>query len=390
MQLQDGVLDKISVEEMRIEILGVPDMTRILLRCGEPSPFSPKFSYSSLDWTTMARFVSDRIAIVDFGEAYLTTNHKKKHFGIPGDYGAPEILLGGVDKGAGTDIYALGQTLMDFRTRDSFIWSDATYQKFINFEMNMGPCPPPYRELAQERFGSVDKESAGDSAEMNETSEDTTSVQKYVRYNPESKFNSWTIEVNLERSGLSPEEVVSFSDLLHKLFQWQPEDRWTTDRILTHRWFSEEHKPAKDALRHAESSYAGLISPVQTSSSSDTLEDTEEPVEAKNESDGNNSSIEEEGKGPDTALEPEVSQTIDLDSHGNLGTSYQARMWSWLQWSTLFFYLAGVLSVIVYFAAHALAIHPDFHESMQVSSGLESVAPLRTVVQHVIVILVLQ
>ncbi|KAK8091623.1 hypothetical protein PG997_001984 [Apiospora hydei] len=350
MQLQDGALDNVSVHEMRLEILGRPSMTTIRLRNGERNCDCRLWRGVSLD---------------EPQEGALRDS---------GDYGAPEVLLGGVDKGVGTDIYALGQTLLDFRRRCGYIWDNDGFELT---ERNMGPCPPPFRELVQKEYGS-DTESVGDSAEQKETQEDTAKLQKYILFDPESRFAPSSIEDKLDRCGLSAEEIVSFCDLLHKMFQWQPEIRWTTDRILTHRWFSEEHEPAKDCEDFGQSSYAGLISPIQTSSSSDTTEVTEEPVEANTETVGNDSSIGEEGEGPGS------------DPHGSLGTSYQARIWPCLQWSTLVFYLAGVISVIVYFAAHALAVHPDFHEPRQVSRGPESIALLRAVVQYVIVILVLQ
>ncbi|KAK7937354.1 Protein kinase domain containing protein [Apiospora aurea] len=250
----------------------------------------------------MARFVSDQIAIVDFGEAYATANHKKEHFGIPGDYGAPEILLGGADKGIGTDIYALGHTLLDFQRRHGIIWDDGRFEQFENMEKNMGPCPPPFRELARKRFAWVNTESGDNTAEEKEIPEDTTELQKHIRYDPEDEYGTPNIEENLEYDDLSPEELALFSDLLHKMFQWKPEDRWTIDQILTHRWFSEERKPAKDGKKLSDRSfYAGLISPVQTSSSSDTPEVVEEPMEANTENDGNDSSSGEEGKGPDSA-----------------------------------------------------------------------------------------
>ncbi|KAK7909195.1 hypothetical protein PG985_015073 [Apiospora marii] len=340
MQLRDGALDHIGVEEMRHDILGPPATEDIRLWNGDQSPYSPAKAYARLDWGTMARLVSDKIAIVGLAGAYLPSSPPER-LGAPVRYSAPEVLLleDGAATGIETDIYMLGRTLVAFRTRmrEEF-WHDrlrhdsdssrrrTVWEMIHGMEMYGGPCPPPFRELALKvkhgdkqseplqpfRMLAVEKlkrdgngsEPPSDGYLTFMTIQKTTDSEKH----PEEYVTTYRL-----RQHLSPTEAASFGDLLHKLLSWQPQDRWTTDRILAHRWFSEELIDGEESATPA--------------------------------------------PGPQS--------------------------WSYLTLTTGVLYMLGVILMAVYFAANRLASQPGFFASREDTNGPASLTPPSTVGPYV-------
>ncbi|KAK8109137.1 hypothetical protein PG984_014938 [Apiospora sp. TS-2023a] len=392
MQLKDGELDTIGVEEMRREILGPPCAVNIRLRNGAKSPYSPEKAYAKLDWTTMARLVSDKIAITGFGEAYLPSDPPTR-LRVPLKYAAPEVLLkGSADKGIGTDMYTLGRTLLAFRTRrrEGFDWEnlgqksplarlEKDWERIQQMEMYGGPCPPPFRELAGQKLaydgeGTVERprEEIHISPQKNDDKDSETPSDGYLTFSitvedPDSEGDTGTEENHVVsfiarklRWCLSPEEAVSFGDLLHRLLMWHPQERWTTDKILTHRWFSEEHKPGKKFILQ---DYKGLID----GEGSET-----QGV------DGENSTTQ--------GIDGDNSATQGIDSEDPVTQNSRPKWCSYLALATFAFYTVGVFLMVLQFTAYLLESQPSFHEPREVSSGATPVSPPSTVVPHVKVI----
>ncbi|KAK8057199.1 protein kinase [Apiospora saccharicola] len=361
MQLKDDSLDEIGIDEM-CELLEAPRMVDILLRRnGSPCPHAPKQSYTGVRWGLkgLQRFVSDKIAIVDFGQAYPTTNPNPGDMGIPGDYAAPEIVLGG-PKGTGTDIWALARTIMDFRTRTMFSFSGDTSRNVREMELVAGPCQPPFRAEVQKRVSVEDENSKGYCLY------DDSYVRKDGRFdNPLDEYLG-TEHVNFL---LSRDEALSISDLLRNLFRWQPEERWHADKILSHRWFAEHHQPAQ------------LLNPNRDLRGKPETQPS--PGEERIENDTSGNQAVQEGE---TALSEEIGINVQPTK------PWRKAAWLYLGVLTMAFYLSGVIAMVSFFLAHMLANQPGFYANRP-GRGISSngaTGQLSPVIQHAVITFTLQ
>ncbi|KAK8104325.1 kinase-like domain-containing protein [Apiospora kogelbergensis] len=364
MQLKDGAFDDIGIDEMCDEILGEPTMVDIILRNGSVSPYSPKTAYSGVAWgsDTLSRFVSDKIAIVDFGEAYLTTNANPRELGIPGSYAAPEIVFGGA-KGIGTDIWALAYSILEFR-------------KLCR------PLPPSFKRAVKQKLGGgvVGASSEGEQNEKGPESSEpvqaTSTPSGPTMLNiidsehkeREGKEFDGRLEGFLSRSWrsmkLDRKEIISLGDLLQNLFRWKSEERWDTDKILAHRWFSEKHKAAK-------------------TKSDEEDHDNEPETQIPKQQD-------------DTTTNPsniiDVSDSIPIllgsDTDSQQVIQHQKRAWFYLKLFTMALYGAGIFATMVFFLAHMLSMPPGLYADRRtVSSHEPSTSQLTTVVEYVVITL---
>ncbi|KAK8848615.1 kinase-like domain-containing protein [Apiospora arundinis] len=373
MQLNEDAFDGIDADNI-YEILEAPAMVDILLRNdGSKSPYSPDMLVSSLDWNALGRFVSDKIAIVDFGESYLSSSSDTRPLGIPGNYAAPEVLLGG-QKGIGTDIYALGRTIMDFRLKECVMGDAGNYWRFKWMETLMGPCPPPFRENALERFGAQEKNADEDSESPDVPDSETMDTISYVIRSAGQTVlgDEYDHPINCHigkeryRFKLSSDEVGSLGGLLQNLFRWQPEERWDTDRILAHRWFTEKHTPVKSCKPEwvPDNEPATLISvgyDHNTTGSSNRAASTDNTIDS-----------------------------LESRSDAQQVLPRQKTAWTCLQMLGVVFYLIGALATIAFFLAHMLANQPGFYAERQMVSSHELTSLVSTVVEYVIVIFILQ
>ncbi|KAK8076079.1 hypothetical protein PG994_003351 [Apiospora phragmitis] len=360
--------------------------------------------YTSVCCEWLSKFVSDKIAIVDFGEAYLTTNPNARTPGIPGFYAAPEILFDG-QLGIGTDIWALARAILEFRPRSFLSMPGKTFVKLREMKEFAGPCPPPFRQPAQKRDLENPAYSAYFSKYLVYESKDRPKQEEYDHHIDQFLGMEWP------RLQLSREETLSLGELLQNKFRWHPEERWQTDRILAHRWFSERHQPAQ--LRNIDDFWPDR-SEVQSSAGQDDF--------------ATNSSRELTGQGSNTALsksttnqqpvrtsgnESEVQPLAGQDdiatnssreptAHGSntaLSESTtdrqpvnppQKAIWHYFQLFTVVFYLSGVTAMIAFFFGHMLANQPGFYKDRPRLSSHDTAGPIGPVVQHVVVILILQ
>ncbi|KAK7960475.1 CMGC kinase [Apiospora saccharicola] len=394
LKLKHGCFDDLNVEEMR-QLMARPGMVDIELEAGGRSPHAPEYAVTCIKWEKLWEYVSDDVAIVDFGESYETTNPTPPDLGIPIRYAAPEVVLGG-DKGIGTDLWALGCTLMDLRCRGLPSTLPYTVDMVATMEGWMGPCPPPFRLPALrglyesdlrdwEQQGEVyewPKPEPPDSAEAGEP-QPSTNVTKLgekglhignsngsedpIKAELSRELTGGFVDGELTRFRLTEEEITVFGDLLHEIFQWDPQQRWTTARIMGHEWFATQH----DGLKPATDPCLGMHRDVDS-----------RPTTAVKASEV-------------TATEPGLQVSTDVASLPKPLTQQAQSRKSWLclclQTIAIVSYLFGVFATLVFFLAHLIARQPEFPGRRgHVASGESSVAPLAVLNTPVVVVHVLQ
>ncbi|KAK8022667.1 kinase-like domain-containing protein [Apiospora rasikravindrae] len=392
LKLKEGCFDDIGVDGMR-RLLGRPVMKEIPLMAGGKSPHAPHFVYTCIDWSKLWQHVSDDIAVVDFGESYATSNPDPSDLGIPIRYAAPEILVGG-DKSIGTDLWALGCTLLDLRCRGlPSILPHTTYH-IKEMEDWMGPCPPPHRSHALQRFYENDLDTWKRQGEENgepkpepppnaEASSNQPSTritgkgsQRCVdnderdecedsirRYLGGRQIGGLGDDGTLTHFRLTEEEITTFGDLLHKIFQWEPQARWNTARILGHKWFAPQQK---------------LLEPNTDAPSETHINDDLHSATATKGSEG----------APEPKLQASTDEALLLEKP--CLRPYRCRcskLCLGLQWLVLAFYLVGTLATLVYFVAYLVAKQPWFLERHGPAiQGENSATPLAVAIETAVVV----
>ncbi|KAK7960488.1 hypothetical protein PG988_011702 [Apiospora saccharicola] len=393
MQLKtgSGSLEDMGFDEMFDEVLGAPQMVYILLCNFSPSPHAPKTSYSCFTWDrkTVSRFITDQIAIVDFGEAYLSTDPNPRTPGIPGSYAAPEVMLD-LHKGIGADIWALARSILEFRSRSFYSEAHDTYSRVWEMEEFVGPCPATFRRRFQKELDIPFDDD-----------EDRMNPEKYYLFDGSAfgfqkleKEYDHHIELFLHLMGwrsweLSREEILSLGDLLRNMFRWKPEERWPTEKILAHRWFAEHHQPAMSYNRDGtlksknkspdnENEHEILPSVCPEIDAVDSPTEPIEPVEPT--------------KATEEAVQESNTALTETETQKKPDKSWRKAAWLCLGVFTMAFYLSGVIAMISFFLAHMLANQPGFYANRPgLVRGINGAASqMSPVIQHVVITFTLQ
>ncbi|KAK7909211.1 SRSF protein kinase 3 [Apiospora marii] len=387
LRLKDGCFDDLGVDEMR-QLLGRPGMVDIELEAGGRSPHAPEYAVTCINWESLWQYVSDDIAIVDFGESYETTNLNPHDLGIPRRYAAPEIIIGG-DKGVGTDLWALGCTLMDLRCRGLPSTLPYTSDLIERMEDWLGPCLPPFRLRALQKLyaseleeweshggeGKTPKPEFPDSAEAGniQPSAYITKISQRdsntgVRDGPEDPIKT---ELSQEHTGgfidnafttfrLTEEEINTFGDLLHKIFQWDPQQRWNTARIMNHALFASRQ--------------------TKLQSNTVSLLNRHPDVESRPSTSIENSEV--------APAKPALQDSNDRSSrpkpHVQEGQSILSRLRPWLQTLAIGSYFLGGFATLIFFVAYMIASQSDFLRSQRNAAPLAVPPEPVTVVVHIV------
>lgn len=231
----------------------------------------PRYIVVPSNLTKSSEYVSNDIAVIDFGESFLASNAPAST-GIPGPYCAPEAFFENCSTfGFGSDIWALGCSIFEVRrSGEPFLYNGGLMSLLRYWEDLNGPLPEPYRSsLAREGAIHVPE----DASQWVSLSEDErkrreaenigrTGVpgslhmfllleQRFIvplakgeaqppppprgrgfRASPLAEANEKVVAYEM-----SEREALELMDLFKKIFAWKPEERVTAAEILKHPWF---------------------------------------------------------------------------------------------------------------------------------------------------------
>ncbi|TVY87540.1 Serine/threonine-protein kinase [Lachnellula willkommii] len=138
------VFDDLSEHEL-IDLFGEPNKEPLVTISGErPAPSGPEYLVESLDLDCLpARFISDQISIIDFGESYHI-HSPPADLGITASFRSPELLFDNTI-GVGCDMWALACTLYEVRTNsplfENFMDDDEVIMQMVPL---LGKLPEPW------------------------------------------------------------------------------------------------------------------------------------------------------------------------------------------------------------------------------------------------------
>jgi serine/threonine protein kinase len=230
-----------------LKILGYPVKVEVFTELGEtPSdPTAPKYLVRPVKFRNVPLpYVVDEILLIDFGESYDVTNPPEE-LGIPESYRSPELILENTP-GFGSDLWALGCTLFEIRTRrklfDMFDDDDDSHL-FHKVEM-LGALPEPWwsttwkhrKEFFKDEPDSLSRAVLVDALakEQSDLSVERPSIELALRRG----LHYWDLGPGEEFSReIPPDEIEQLADLLKKILQYEPSRRLTAAEVLDHEWF---------------------------------------------------------------------------------------------------------------------------------------------------------
>ncbi|KAL3418662.1 hypothetical protein PVAG01_10378 [Phlyctema vagabunda] len=255
-------LDGLSKHDI-FQALGQPKTAKVTTRSGENhnEPTAPQYLVHPIDWDDVelsalgANFITAKACVIDFGESF-DMSEPPQDMGIPQVYCSPEYT---VDKvvGVGSDIWALGCTLFEIRTaRKLFDTFDDDQDEYLcKMAMMLGKLPEPWWSTWETRNLFFQDNADGDGRVVEirrespqpETGNMDVGFEDTVMQVPEPRSIKDAIIIGLYyenkygpggvRHDISQEETDVFSDLLMKIFRYDPKERLTASQVLDHAWF---------------------------------------------------------------------------------------------------------------------------------------------------------
>ncbi|KAI0381450.1 kinase-like domain-containing protein [Hypomontagnella monticulosa] len=273
-------IDSLSKEQLW-ELLGSPFSFEyyheVETRDGDDArPHAPKYAVRSVDLRRLKDWIiEDEVAIIDFGVAFKIHDTPIKS-AIPEAYAAPELLFEG-NPTLSSDIWSLACSILQVQTGTHF---DGGVDGAVRYmELLLGPLPENYRQAYAKISPPCDAHDSDE--EEDEEDEDYNRELEYygqswpminLKDDAKEEYLIWTPQdlqmkrkgaldscgyadlLNAELAGeghiggfgyskktsytMSRCDVLQLSDLLRKMFKYNPEERLDAAGVMDHPWFS--------------------------------------------------------------------------------------------------------------------------------------------------------
>jgi len=231
--------DELSEDDL-INQLGEPHKEPLLTISGEsPAPSGPEYLVEGLSLDRLdARFISDHVSIIDFGESY-DMHSPPEDLGITASFRSPELLFDNTI-GVGCDLWALACTIYEVRTRSPLFenFMDDDDEVIMQMVPLLGKLPEPWWSSwkARERWYKVDRTPlvnprTGKPYMLMDTLEELLSGSSPSGDEPKGKKN--------EAGGfiVQIEESKVLGSLLRSILKYDPKGRPSVEAVLEHSWF---------------------------------------------------------------------------------------------------------------------------------------------------------
>ncbi|KAH7378126.1 kinase-like domain-containing protein [Cadophora sp. MPI-SDFR-AT-0126] len=231
--------DELSEEEL-LQQLGEPNKEPLLTISGEsPAPSGPEYLVEGLTLDRLdARFISDQVSIIDFGESY-DMDSPPEDLGITASFRSPELLFDNTI-GVGCDLWALACTIYEIRTRSPLFenFMDDDDEVIMEMVPLLGKLPEPW-------WGSW--EARGQWFEEDGTPLVNPETKKpYILMDTLEELLSSSSESSDDPRGkknkaggfvVPVEESKILGNLLMGLLKYDPKERLSVEAVLEHPWF---------------------------------------------------------------------------------------------------------------------------------------------------------
>lgn len=239
-------LDRLEDADV-LSMTGQPETTDINIRKdNHPTPnipFAPRYLVYPLDFDGVG--LELHAQVIDLGQSFETTQGQPRtSFGIPANYGAPEVILDTVGSKS-MDLWSLGCTLYEMRTGqtlfDIFQLGRLYKGNYVD-EISSLLGPPPRSWLGYN--------DPGDGFPLGKPSSQPHGVvDRHARTRRLIKDRLAEIHdcagatcTHPKFQVISEPEATAFADLLERLLRYQPGQRLSAQKVLGHTWFHADYE----------------------------------------------------------------------------------------------------------------------------------------------------
>ena len=231
--------DELSEDEL-IKQLGEPNKDPLLTISGEsPVTSGPEYLIEGLSLDRLdARFISDQISIIDFGESY-DIYIPPKDLGITASFRCPELLFDNTI-GVGCDLWALACTIYEVRTNNPIFenFMDDDNEVIMQIVPLFVKLPEPWWSFWKARGQWYEEDGTplvnfetGKPYILMDTLEELLSGSSPSGDDSGGKNNAaGGFVVQVEESNV-------LGNLLRGILKYDPKERLSVEAVLEHPWF---------------------------------------------------------------------------------------------------------------------------------------------------------
>ncbi|KAI1339877.1 kinase-like domain-containing protein [Xylariaceae sp. FL0016] len=243
LKLDSRRINALSRDDMKA-LVGEPQTIRVTTKNGRRSRNAPKTVVNPIRSNCFGEFALDEVVLIDFSNAFTLWDPPGNLAHLPRQYAGPEVMFN-YRVGVGSDIWALAWTLSEVRL--GLKYSSDLLPVIERMEMNLGPMPFPYRDIAENLM--IDLEVPGAPARVTRIPgkprfEQTglnaiTGVPKASAI----KFLSESEEANDTTARVidpPPKDVIELGEVVGQMLKYDPLKRTPVKEALKHKWFKRQ------------------------------------------------------------------------------------------------------------------------------------------------------